>query len=521
MPVTARLVKQALVSATLITVAGNIAGRVFGFAREAVLAKYFGTTAVLDTFILAFTLPELLAPILFTALSVALIPLVSKEKPGVGDDSRLFWTGLIWFTGCLALVAAGIYLLRGPILGWLAPGLDPEHAALGERLLAILAPYVLFRGLEAYFRSWCFARKHFVAPALSSVILNSAVVASVFLWYDQLQVETLAYGWLAGSVILFVYNGLFAFRLVRPTLRLGLDLPWVRALLATLGAIALLECFTMGYAIIDRYLASLWLGPGPISALRYASTLISIPGGVLVAAFNIASFPWIAELISGGKIDQLKRLYTGSVRLLVFTMGLIAVGLMIFAGDIIRVAFQRGAFDHESLVLTTGPFLFYAVGLMFQSVYGFQMRFYYARRALLRLGLILALMLVVKLVASVMLVGPMGHDGLALATSIARVLGFLIMTVDLARPLQVANRDLFGGFVPKVLLALAIVAAVWIGLSQLWPSSPDQSLLSLFFRLAVLAVSGIVVYAGAGSLLRLSEPRRALDLIVSQFKRNR
>lgn len=518
---TARLVKQTLVTATLITVGGNVLGRVFGFAREAVLAKYFGTSAVLDTFILAFTLPELVALILFTALPVALIPIVSKRTYNITDDSRLFWSGLILFVGCFAVLSAAIYLLRGHILAWLAPGLGQEHAVLGQRLLAILAPYVLFRGLEAYFRSWCFARKHFVAPALSSVIINTVVIASIFLWYDQLHVETLAYGWLAGSAILLVYNAIFAFRLVRPTMRPTFESPWIRRLLGTLGAIALLECFSMVYTVVDRYLASQWLGPGPISALRYASTLISIPGGVLVAAFNIASFPWIADMISCGDSERLKKMYTDSVRLLIFTMSLIAVGILIFSDDIIRVAFMRGAFDNESLLLTTGPFMFYAIGLVFQAVYGFQMRFYYARQALLRLGLILVGMLGVKLVASVLLIGPMGHSGLALATSLARVLGFIAMTIDLARTLDTSHRGLFAKFVPRVVLALAVVAAGWTGVNWLWPSSPDQSLLGLFIRLAFLALAGIAAYAWIGSLLKLQEPRRVIDLLVSQFRRDR
>jgi putative peptidoglycan lipid II flippase len=52
-------------AATLITIGGNILGRLFGFGREAVIAGYFGTSAILDTFILAFTLPELLGMVFF------------------------------------------------------------------------------------------------------------------------------------------------------------------------------------------------------------------------------------------------------------------------------------------------------------------------------------------------------------------------------------------------------------------------------------------------------------------------
>lgn len=518
---TSRLIKQSLISATLITVGGNILGRVFGFGREAVLAKYFGTSAVLDTFILAFTLPELIALVLFTALPVALIPAVSKsnEPDSQPDDSQKFWAGLIWFGACFALLSAILFLMRSQVMTWLAPGLTTEQVATGEQLLAIMAPYIFFRGLEAYFRSWCFARKHFVAPALSSVVLNTAVIVSVFLLYDQMGIVTLAYGWLAGSMLLVGFNGVVALRLIKPKLRFNLALPWVKNLVLVLVAVAALELITMSYAVLDRYLASAWLGPGPISALRYATTLISIPGGILVAAFNIASFPWIADLVGRGDSERLRTMYIDSVRLLIFAMGLVMVGLLIFSTDIVRVAFFRGAFDNESLNLTTAPFSFYALGLVFQAVYAFQMRYYYAQRALLRLGVILGGMFIVKLLISLILIEPMGHAGLALATTLARVVGFFVMTIDLSRALSLHHRELFWPFIPKVMISLGTVAIVWLSAAIFWPSTPDQSLWSLFVRLALLAVLGIANYLGIGALLKLNEPRRMLNLIASQFKR--
>ena len=518
---TSSLIRRSLVSAILITVGGNVLGRALGFGREAVLAKFFGTSAILDTFILAFTVPELIAFILFTALPVALIPAVTSKSGDSTDDGRLFWSGLIWFAVCFGLLSTLVYVGREYILTWLAPGLSSEHQELALRLLAVLSPYVWFRGMEAYFRSWCFAKKRFIAPALSSVIMNSVVIGSVLLWYDQFHIYTLAVGWIAGAAILFVYNGIHAFRVVHPGHPRNLDLPWARSLLSTLGAIAFLESLSGLYNVIDRYLASQWFASGPISALRYASTLISIPGGVLVAAFNIASFPWIAELVNRGNLDRLRHMYTESVRLLIFSMSLITVGVLIFSEDIVRVAFARGAFDLKSLELTSQSFSFYAIGLTFQAVYAFQMRFYYARRAIYRLGIILGCMLTIKLVGSLVLIGPMGHNGLALATSLARVVGFLIMTFDLARTLNIRNYELYIPWFPKVLVSLAVVFFCWVGIDWLWPSLPSLSLWSLFLKLGLLAGFGIAIYLGVGSLLKLSEPKRALDLLSAQFKRDR
>ncbi len=516
-----RLIKQSLVSATLIMVAGNILGRLFGFAREAVIASYFGTSSILDTFILAFTIPEMLAMVLFTALPVALIPTLKNGDAATQSDqerdSALFWSGLGWFAMIFGGLSVMVFLFREQILFWLSPELAGPNLALGHKLLAILSPYILLRGLEAYFRSWCFAKKHFVASATSNIIINICVIASVYFFYDRMEIETLAYGWLVGSFLLLVYNGVFALGIVSLSRPTGAGQVWMRVLLQSLIAIVLLESISMAYPVVDRILAARYLEPGPISALRYATTLISIPTGVFVAAFNIAAFPWIADLSSVDQAEKLRQLYFRSVRLLIFFIGLVAAGVMLFSADIVQLAFKRGAFDAASLELTSEPMFYYAIGMVFQAVYTFQMRFYYVRRMLLRVGIILISMFAVKLILSWILIGQMEHNGLALATSIARIFGFAIMTVDLARTLKVSSRELFFPFVMKTLAAIGAVAVMWFGLAAVWPLSATSTVAAAFFRLAVIGLIGIGVYLGMGMVLKMSEPRSAIESLTVRF----
>ncbi|MBU0982457.1 MAG: hypothetical protein KKA42_01200, partial [candidate division Zixibacteria bacterium] len=165
---TSRFVKQSLLTASIITVATGILSRPIGYLREAVIADLFGTSPILETFILAFTIPELVSAIVFAAIPTALIPaLQGSEDWPPGSESRLFWKGF----GVLAAILGGlslvVFLLRGEILTALAPTLNEEARSTGLTLLSLLAPVILFRGLEAYFRGWLHRRKHFLGPALS------------------------------------------------------------------------------------------------------------------------------------------------------------------------------------------------------------------------------------------------------------------------------------------------------------------------------------------------------------------
>lgn len=516
----ARFLRQSLVTASVITITANMLSRVFGYFREASIANYFGTSSIFDTFILAFTIPELVAAIIFTAMPVALLPALKKmPQCSSDDDSKAFWSGLITLSLLFAVISILIFAFRGEILRWLAPQLSPEHFPKGARFLAILSLFVMFRGMEAYFRSWLFAKKHFIIPAFSGIALNIVILASLFLFYDKFDIETLAYGWLGASIILFTLNGIAAFYVVRPGCWPMINNPWLKILFQSLFAIAALESISLIYPLIDRYLAAKWLGPGQIAALRYASILIQIPTGIFVVAFNVASFPWITDYSIPGKIDNLRKLYKESFNLLFFSLGFTSLAILIFSTEVVSVAFLRGAFDKTSLELTGAPLMFYAMGAVFHSIYIFQMRFFYARSAFKRLGAILLIKLFIKLVLSILLVGPMEHGGLALATAISWLCAFLIMTFDLHRNLNISTGKLISSSPLRTVILLGVVATFWLILKEIWPVDGISNLYMLLFQLGLVVFSGAILYFGLGLLLRMPEPKRILNILLFRSSR--
>jgi len=505
-----------LVGASLITVLANIGSRFFGFAREAVIANFFGTSAALEVFIIAFTLPELLTFIFFAAIPTAFIPAKKSHEESGHDESELFWSGTILFASIFALIALLLIAFRESIPIWIDPNLVPEQRELAARLILIFSGFIFFRGMEAYFRSWLYEKKRFVVPSLSSILVNAVVLGILFLWQNDITIELLAYSWLVGSFVIFVYNGAAAFLLIKPKAFTVYTAAIKPFLLATI-AVGLVEAIALIYPVVDRILARWYLGDGQIAALRYAIFLAHIPTGIFAATISLAAFPWISDYSTPDGKEKLHLLYSHSVRLLFFIMSFIAVGMVIFSEEIVRVAFQRGAFDAQSLSLTSSPLFYYAIGIPLYSVYLFQMRLYYAGSLLKRLGFILLVMLVIKITLSLWLVHPMAQDGLALATTFAWLSGFLIMSFDLSRKLQLSMRELWRSSILKITLLLAIVAALWLWLDTLWPSlqgelsaSATHSLLYTFIRLTIFGIIGIVVYLGLAYALKLEEPIKLL-----------
>ncbi len=519
--VNTKLIKQSLIGASMITVGANLIGRFLGFLREATVASYFGTSEALDTFILAFTIPELVSFIIFSALPTAIIPWLAEHKlDGTESDRRPFMRGLIIFGLIFGSLSVLIFLLRQPLLSFLAPRLEGDQIELGLTILSLLSGFVFFRGVESYFRGWMHARKHFIIPATSPFWLNVAVLGSVFFLYGKFEIVALAIGWLIGSILLFIVHGLFVIKILNfKSESTDVD-PAIKGLLQFVLSVAIVEAISLAYPIIDRMMAARWLGEGQIAALRYASFLSSVPPGILIVTISLASYPWITEYSMNNENIKLRLVHDQTLKLIAFMVFVVTPGMALFSSDLIRIAFERGSFDGSSVELCAGPFRYYSLGLAFYSIYIYQMRFYFARKATKALGIILLSMLMIKIISSIILIEIFEHEGLAIGTAIAWVSGFIIMSFDLKRRASLDAGSIIAKMGLRLAPSIVIALLIWYGLIFLWPLSVSASLWWQAGRLTLVGTAGVLAYFVTAHLCGVREPLALLNIVRERFGRS-
>jgi peptidoglycan biosynthesis protein MviN/MurJ (putative lipid II flippase) len=96
------------------------------FAAQAVIAAYFGTTAMLDSYLVGVTLPTTIYMIISTALGPAAIVYFTLVKAREGDTAAFqSISGLLILLGGSG-IAMWILLFTGAdrLVPWLAPGLS-------------------------------------------------------------------------------------------------------------------------------------------------------------------------------------------------------------------------------------------------------------------------------------------------------------------------------------------------------------------------------------------------------------
>jgi len=486
-----------------------------------VVAGYFGTSAAFDAFLIAFTIPEIITFIIFAAIPLALIPFIKKySNENEQEKSQLFTGSFISFAIIFALLSILVFVLKKEIIWFLAPTLTGSDYETALRLMSILAPFIFFRGMEGYFRAELFNKKHFVIPAISPMIINIFVLAILLFAYDNFNIFALAYGWLIASVALFIINGFVVFSIEKRVSINKINFSLIFRLLKFVAAVAFVECIALLYPVVDRFLASRYLGEGQIAALRYATFLIHLPTGMFVVSFAMASFPWISDFSLPSYAEKFKRLYNESLGLIIFLMSFVAAAVILFSPEIVSLALQRGAFDNQSMILTSGPLKYFAIGIVFYSVYIFQMRFYYARSELSKLGLYLVLMLVIKITFSLLLIERFEQDGLAIATSVAWLAGCVLMSWDLGKRLRI---NYFKTIIPqaaKILIALTFTTVLWLLINDYWPIDSNYNLFETLLRFTAIICSGGILFLLISLMLKLQEPKIVVGLLRGKLFKN-
>jgi putative peptidoglycan lipid II flippase len=523
----------------------TLASRVSGLLRDAVTGYYFGAGPVADAFFVAFRLPNLMRRLVGEgAMSAAFVPVFSAylaQGPPAAAERALRATVAVFGLALVGVTALGVALAPA-WMELLAPGFsaEPATAALADQLARWLFLYLLLISLVAVYGGYLNARRHFLAPALSPVLLNLGIIAGAVALTARLGVASLVVGVLAGGVLQLSLQIAVLRRAgvaVRPV--------WEPAHPA-LGAIRrLLGPATLGTAmyqinvLLSTSIASL-LPAGGVSALWYAGRVLEFPIGLVAVALGTAALPSFAEQAARRAHAEMRHSLGFAIALTNYVAVPSSVALVLLARPITAVLFGRGAFSDGAVVLTAGALRAYAVGLWALSLVRVIAPAFYALREPRTPMWAAAAAFVVNVVASLGLVGELpnaggsalaaaigaaarrlqvadlGHVGLALAASIAVAVNAALLAIPIARRLGGLDVAVIGGSFLRAAAAAAAMAALLAALVPMvdWTvPGPHRAL-----ALAATVAAGGAVFAAAALLLGGPEVASVRRTIAARFK---
>ncbi|NKN34497.1 murein biosynthesis integral membrane protein MurJ [Marichromatium bheemlicum] len=428
-------------SGSALVVGGNtLLSRILGFVRDLVIARAFGADAATDAFFVAFKIPNFLRRLFAEgAFAAALVPALEERRrhDGHAGLTRLV-DELSGTLGLILLAFTALTVLCAPLLILLfAPGFveQPAQRTLTIELLRLTLPYVLLISLTALAGAILNSHERFAIPAFTPALLNLAMVASAVLLAPHLErpIFALAWGVLLGGLAQLALQLPALARLgLLPRPRLALDSPVVRRILRRIGPALLGVSVVQLSLLLDTLLAS-FLTSGSISWLYYAERLMEFPLGLLAAALGVVILPRLTRGSGAASARRFSATLDWGLRWTLLLGLPAAVGLALLAEGLIATLFQSGAFTATDVTLAAQALSAYALGLLAFIAIKVLAPGCYARhdtRTPVRVALIA---LGTNLGLDLALMGPLGHTGLALATTLAALLNALLLLHALRR----------------------------------------------------------------------------------------
>lgn len=518
-----RLAKAAGVVAFL-----TIVSKILGFIREASLASVFGATSDTDAYLFAQTIPYLLFSTVSYALTTTFIPLYSHVREHSGKEAGFRFAntviGVVLWVAVLLVIAGEA--LAEQLVALVAPGLDGPVADLTRYLSQIIFPMMVFQLLSGIVTGILNAEGKFGIPTAAGLAQNISIIVSIVVFGPLYGIEAVAVGTLVGAVLALLvqlpslartgFRWRATFDIRDPSLRRMAIL----MLPAVLGAGA-----NQINTLVDRILAS-GLPEGRVAALNYANRLMQLAPGIFGASVVTVVYPTLAKFASRNEWNRFSEALLRSLSIVHFMLAPVAVGMLVLREPLVRIVYERGAFDSVATQETSWALLFFSLGTAMFSMRDLVSRAFFTMQDT-RTPLVVGVITVaINVVLNLLLVGPLEQGGLALATVIATTIGFLISLWALWRKSlgQLRVRPLFVSMGKTLLASLFmgfVVTRVYLQLAEM---VVEQGILAELLRTGLAAGVGSIVYLVLTWLLRAPELYDALELavrVVGSIKRRR
>jgi putative peptidoglycan lipid II flippase len=508
--------------------AATMLSRIMGMVRDMVVSRLFGAGLYTDAFFAAFQIPNMLRRFFAEgALTSAFVPTFSEWYTKKGEDEARELANVCFTVLTIVMAAITIVgiIFSPQLVAVMFPGFanNPEKVSMTILLNRLMFPYIFFVSLVALCMGILNTVRHFFTPAVSTVFLNICMILAAVFLHDRFQVPivALAVGVLIGGVVQFAMQLPVLYRKgfrIRPNFQFGH--PAVRRIGLLMGP----SVFGVGVYYLNiavgSILASL-LPEGSVSYLYYAQRLFEFPQGIFTVSVAQAVLPSMSRQAAMGDLDALKESLTYGVRLTLFITIPAMVGLMLCATPIFSLLFMGGAFDYPKAANCGIALLYYSVGLSFVAMVRVLVPAFYALKDTRTPVISAFAAFLVNLLCSLVLMGPMKHGGLALASSLSALSNMLLLLWFLRRKVgPFDGRAIAISGLKGIIASIPMGAAVFSFMLMIDWSQRGARLLKGGVLGAAIVV-GIVIFLVVAKLLGSEEAGDVVALAKRKLLRSR
>lgn len=447
----------------------TILSRVLGFVRDVLSANIMGAGVVADAFFVALKLPNFFRRMTAEgAFSVSFVPLFTRtlQEDGTEAAGRFASQAMIWMMAVLVPISILAIIFMPHVIFLIAPGFDtdPQRYALGVVLSRITFGYLLLMSLVALLGGILNTLDKFGPFAAAPVVFNAVMIVMLvgFTRFLPTAGHALAIGVLLAGILQLVW-------MIWHLKKIGFHLYWeklaltpkIRRLFKLMGPGIIGASAVQINLLVDIILASM-LPIGAVSYLYYADRLNQLPLGLIGTAVGTALLPKLASKFASSDHQGAEFLFNRALELTLLLTLPAATALIVMPHEIIALLFERGAFKANDTLQTSRALFAYAMGLPAYVAIKIFATSLYAKEDTATPVKITLVCVTVNVILALVLIKPLAHVGLALATTIAAWLQMIIFYVLMQRQEHIGFDTMLRKSMAKTLVVCISMAVVLV-----------------------------------------------------------
>lgn len=493
---------RSLLKSSSVVSSMTMISRIFGLARDMVIAFFFGASAGADVFFLAFRIPNFFRRLFGEgAFSQAFVPVLTEYKANRSkQEVKQLIDSVSGTLGINLIAVTFVGVVAAPLLiSLFAMGFvineEVEKIALATEMLRITFPYVLLISMTAFSGAILNTLGRFAVPAFTPVLLNlSLIVCAIFLRpYMEKPVTALAWAVLIAGVAQLTFQLPFLAKegvLPRPQVNFK-DEGVKRIMTLMLPALFAVSVGQINL-LVDTILAT-GLETGSLSWLYYSDRLLEFPLALFGITIATVILPSLSKDHAGDSTDEFAKTLEWAIRIVCVLGVPAAVALVFLSAPLITTLFYHGEMTERDVIKSSWSLMAYGTGLLAFMLVKVLVPGYFSRqdtKTPVRYGIIALLS---NIVLNLVLIWHLKHAGLALATSIAAYINASLLFLGL-RKMNVLK---FSGGWGRFALQLFAANLGMIGL--LTVINPDINVWFEFDLLTRFAMMILICLAGAAA----------------------
>jgi putative peptidoglycan lipid II flippase len=496
------LQKQTVLQATVIIAILNNLTKVIGFSREMLIAKYFGTSGILDAYLIGIQVPTLVLGLFGGGIGTLIVPMYIIHKKRDPQDSKRYVNQIVVVCCIIFLLISILSAIFAPFLiKIVAYGFSGKKLALAIYITRLLSVYGFVNILNTLFSALLQAEKQFIIQNIFMSIFNAINVLIILYLSKYYGIYSLV----IGTYFIFTCSLLInLYLLIKKYKFFNFNLFYIKWIeIKEFFMLLMPTIFSSGVttinAIADNAVASN-LSNGSIAAIQFSQKIWTLPTSLFLGSIAVTIFPSFSELATD-KLninDYIKNINRTIIALMFFFIPS-SVFLILFSQPITKLFYQRGAFNAQATQLTSFVNQMFCLGIMFMALLPLLLRVFYTLKNTIIPFIITIFTVSLNIIGNIVLSKYLFAGGIALSTTIAHLFGYIAAYYLLMKYFKANYKSLFKNkddlikeFIKDILSAIpmVVVGVLFLG----WFNINTTFLLQVFKLVLVVGILSIVFF---------------------------